>query len=156
MFMKPPKGTFSTPSAEKTDGMASSKPTKAQVCDALGIDPNDPNVTVRVIGADPGEGFDRVLRAVLGGADDVLGTPTQDQDDTLTEILFDVSEEVKRATNKHAPMVSPHEGASVIREEFDELWDEIKADRGLMLSARKEAIQLAAMAVRYVLNLDPR
>ncbi len=50
-------------------------------------------------------------------------------------------------------MHSPHEGYAVIREELDELWDEIKRDRGRELPAMEEAVQIAAMGVRYVLDL---
>lgn len=60
---------------------------------------------------------------------------------------------VKLAMIKHAPMHSPHEGHSVIEEEFEELWDHVKADTGRTPAARKEALQLAAMAVRYVIDL---
>lgn len=62
-------------------------------------------------------------------------------------------EEVKRATRKHAAMHSAHEGYAVIKEELEELWDEIKRqqpDKDLM---RLEAIQLAAMAMRFVLDI---
>ena len=48
---------------------------------------------------------------------------------------------------------SYHEGYGVILEELDELWDEIKLqspDRGRL---RKEAIQVAAMAVRFIKEL---
>jgi hypothetical protein len=50
-------------------------------------------------------------------------------------------------------MHSPHEGHSVIREEFEELWRHVCEDTGQTLPARAEAIQLAAMAIRYVVDL---
>lgn len=74
----------------------------------------------------------------------------------VSAVLREVHTEAHRAMEKHAPMHSAHEGISVLREELDELWDEVKADRGYQDSARKEAIQIAAMAVRYVLNVCDR
>ena len=70
--------------------------------------------------------------------------------------MCEVCDEVQRAVHKHASMHSPHEGYAVIKEELDELWDEIKADRGRQGSARKETVQVAAMAVRYLLDVDPK
>jgi hypothetical protein len=61
--------------------------------------------------------------------------------------------ELVKAMTKHAPMHSPHEGMSVIREEEDELWDHVKADTGRTSGARKEARQVAAMGLRYALDL---
>lgn len=57
-----------------------------------------------------------------------------------------------RAKAKHGPQKfnSPHEGYAVLLEEVYELWDEVrksKHDKELM---RKEAIQVAAMAVRFI------
>lgn len=74
----------------------------------------------------------------------------------ISAVLREVHNEAHRAMDKHAPMHSAHEGISVLREELDELWDEVKADRGYQDSARKEAIQIAAMAVRYVLDVCDR
>jgi hypothetical protein len=71
----------------------------------------------------------------------------------LDRLLAEVGAEVARAEAKHAPMHSPHEGHSVIREELDELWEHVRADTGRSADARKEAIQIAAMGVRYALNL---
>lgn len=69
--------------------------------------------------------------------------------------LAAVREEVIRAIEKHGPMHSPHEGHSVIREELQELWDHVKADTGRSAGARHEAIQVAAMGVRYLMDLVP-
>lgn len=65
----------------------------------------------------------------------------------------ETGDELLRAMSHHPPMHSPHEGHSVIREELDELWDHVKADTGTTPQARKEAIQIAAMALRYVMDL---
>lgn len=42
---------------------------------------------------------------------------------------------------------------AVIAEELDELWDEVKADRGREFSGLEEAIQVSAMGLRYVLDM---
>lgn len=80
----------------------------------------------------------------------------QQERPTVALILQEVFVEAQKAIQKHGPMHSPHEGLGVIMEEFDELKDEIYADRGKQASARAEAVQLAAMAVRYILNVNPR
>lgn len=49
------------------------------------------------------------------------------------------------------PFNSAHEGYAVLAEEVDELWDQVKVNqkrRDLALM-RKEAIQVAAMALRF-------
>lgn len=68
-----------------------------------------------------------------------------------------VIREIEQATRRHGPMHSPHEGHSVIREELDELWDHIRADTARSPAAMREAVQIAAMAIRYVVDLggDP-
>jgi NTP pyrophosphatase (non-canonical NTP hydrolase) len=73
--------------------------------------------------------------------------------DMITALAGEVAEEVRRAERKHEPMNSPHEGWSVIFEELEELREHIRADTGRSGAARKEAIQIAAMGIRYVLNL---
>ena len=64
-----------------------------------------------------------------------------------------VVREFLRASRKHKPMNSPHEGWAVIAEELDELWDEVKADRGRAHSGLEEAIHVSAMGLRYVLDM---
>lgn len=73
----------------------------------------------------------------------------------LDTVLASVREEVERAINKHGGMASAHEGYAVIQEEVDELWDEVKADRGYQESAMSEAKQIAAMGVKYLVYLNP-
>lgn len=62
--------------------------------------------------------------------------------------------EFYRAESKHKPMNSHHEGYAVIAEELDELWDDVKADR--KEAAFTEAVQVGAMAMRFIANLKPR
>ncbi len=74
--------------------------------------------------------------------------------DTLRvrKLFQEVGEELNRATAKHGPMRSAHEGYAVLKEEVDELWDDIKTNAPLA-DQRKEAIQIAAMAIRYILDV---
>lgn len=75
-------------------------------------------------------------------------------DERYTKIMFAMVEsELNRATDKFAPFNNPHEAYAVILEELDELWDEIKANRGRSADAFNEARQIAAMAVRYMIDL---
>jgi hypothetical protein len=73
--------------------------------------------------------------------------------DAMDIALALVRTEVLRSMQKHAPMHSPHEGISVIKEEVDELWDHVKVDTGRTDEALKEAVQIAAMGVCYIVDL---
>ena len=70
----------------------------------------------------------------------------------LSDILAEVGTELRRATSLHGSMNSGHEGYAVLKEEVDELWDDIKTNAPLP-NQRAEAIQIAAMAVRYILDV---
>jgi hypothetical protein len=59
---------------------------------------------------------------------------------------------VVRTTLLHRKMSSFHEGKAIIEEELDELWDEVKKKRPSKKALRNEAVQLAAMAVRFILD----
>jgi len=63
-----------------------------------------------------------------------------------------VRDELVVATHKFGPFASTHEGAAVIREEFDELWDAVKAND--IAQARREAVQVGAMAVRFLIDIE--
>lgn len=77
----------------------------------------------------------------------------------LSETLADVEGEVQKACARFAAFNSAHEGYAVILEELEELWAEIKDDKRTgdvrYVLMRKEAVQIAAMAVRFVLDLCP-
>lgn len=52
------------------------------------------------------------------------------------------------ATEKFGSFASAHEGYAVILEELDELWQEVK--HGTRERQREEAVQVAAMALRFL------
>ena len=63
-----------------------------------------------------------------------------------------IERELIKATKKYGPFHSTHEGYAVIHEELDELWEEVKKNK--LGAARKEAIQVAAMALRFLVDSD--
>lgn len=64
------------------------------------------------------------------------------------EIMADVFAELAMATLRFGPMRSMHEGWAILREEVDELWDDVKANNAE--AAVGEAKQVAAMALRFI------
>jgi hypothetical protein len=62
------------------------------------------------------------------------------------------AEELKRAMAKFGPMASAHEGIAVIREEYLELEREVFWGTGERM--REEAVQLAAMALRFLVDVQ--
>lgn len=72
---------------------------------------------------------------------------------TLENIIYDVRDEVETAMSRFPPFNSAHEGFAVIQEEFNkELWEHVCAKQGArqIEAMRKEAIQVAAMAIRFI------
>ena len=66
--------------------------------------------------------------------------------------MQDVGKELKDATDRYGSFHSTHEAAGVLREEHDEFWDAIKAND--TAAARAEAVQVAAMAIRFIIDAD--
>ena len=62
-------------------------------------------------------------------------------------------EEYEFATTHFRKYNSFHEGYAVIKEELDELWDEIKSKERTLTNMRKEAIQVAVTAIRFIQDL---
>jgi hypothetical protein len=73
----------------------------------------------------------------------------------INNILDDIKTEFYAAQGKFPAINSPLEGWAVIWEELEELRLEAKEAHGLTAPAREEAIQVAAMALRYIYDLIP-
>lgn len=69
----------------------------------------------------------------------------------IYDIAHEAAEEAAIAANKWPPMNSAHEAYAVLLEEVDELWDHVKTNQTKrdVAAMRKEAIQVAAMALRF-------
>jgi NTP pyrophosphatase (non-canonical NTP hydrolase) len=77
----------------------------------------------------------------------MLPNISQKDQDITTEVL----RELHQARNWHPRRFhSAHEGYAVIKEEVDELWDAIKNKNPDKAAIKKEAIQVAAMAIRFL------
>ena len=92
-------------------------------------------------------GEPQTLREVSQSGPTYLGNP---HDHPIWQELADA---LDAAMTKHPATHSPHEGWAVIWEELDELWAHVRADTGRTGDARKEAMQVAAMGLRYALDL---
>ena len=70
----------------------------------------------------------------------------------LQAITAEVFIETLAASDMYPPMNSAHEGYAVLLEEVDELWDHVKTNQKKrdLIKMRAEAIQVAAMAIRFV------
>ncbi len=72
----------------------------------------------------------------------------------MQRVLRLVEAELIRAWTKHpGDFHNAHEGYAVLQEEADELWDAVKSDSAYTKAGMKEAIQVGAMAVRFVVEL---
>lgn len=69
----------------------------------------------------------------------------------------EVLRELAAASAKYPPLNSYHEAWAVITEEVDEFWDHVKAkpERRTHFDAARELTQVAAMAVRAIVDLKP-
>lgn len=70
-----------------------------------------------------------------------------------------IEEETERALDNYRPMAGAHEGYGLILEELDELWDEVKLrkkDDPRLDQMRLEAVQVAAMATKFIVDVTGR
>lgn len=74
----------------------------------------------------------------------------------MTSALLDVENEVRRASAMHPPFSSAHEAYAVILEELDEFKAEVWKRKSFRdrQKMREELTQVAAMAVRTIVDLD--
>lgn len=66
--------------------------------------------------------------------------------------IKEIAQEYKRATEKFKKFASTHEGYAVVLEELDELWWEIKNNTNPAHNMRDEAVQVGAMALRFIVD----
>lgn len=68
--------------------------------------------------------------------------------------LREILAEYVKASSKYAEFNSAHEGYAVLLEEVDELWAHVRVKQGSrdVEAMRKEAIQVAAMALRFAID----
>lgn len=67
------------------------------------------------------------------------------------EIIQDVMIEISFAEKKYSPYRSSHEGYAIIKEEVDELWDEVKRKDQNYARQYTEAKHIACTAVRFMI-----
>lgn len=69
--------------------------------------------------------------------------------------LNQVLDELKRACESFPPFASAHEGFAILKEEVDELWDEVKKNPKTRDPQKLlvEAKQVATMAMRFMLDV---
>ena len=86
--------------------------------------------------------------------DTVDGTPTIANFEQVMRFMEAAAEEVIVAQAKHPPLNSLHEAYAVIREEFDEFWEQVKLQSGSRdpQAIIKELLQVAAMCCRTVID----
>ncbi len=70
--------------------------------------------------------------------------------------LLAVASELNKARGKFPKFNSLHEGYAVLREEVDELWEEVKRKTRTRGTLRGEATQVGAMAVRFMVDAVPK
>lgn len=91
------------------------------------------------------------------GYENEAGQLTRDTMQRIDCAFADVSEELAAAMNVNGPMKSLHEGLSVIQEEVHELMLEVyknpRKHPDRTAKARKEAVQVAAMAIRFLIDV---
>ena len=73
----------------------------------------------------------------------------------MVSAIEEVEKELASAITKYPKFHSPHEGWAIIKEEVDELWQEVmvKQSKHDLVKMREEAKQIAAMAIRFMVDL---
>ena len=80
------------------------------------------------------------------------------ENEGFRELARLVAQEAVRAQEMYEPMNGPHEAYAIIKEEFEEFWDEVKKfsipkGRDTRANMRLELIQTAAMCIRTIKDL---
>lgn len=69
--------------------------------------------------------------------------------------LVEIAAEHAAAAERYPAFNTAHEGYAVLLEEVDELWAHVKVRQGKrdVAAMRREAVQVAAMALRFVVDV---
>lgn len=71
---------------------------------------------------------------------------------TINGAIKIIEKELLRANNTHPLFNSKHEGYAVIKEELEEMWDEIKKRNPVNFRVQSECVQVAAMAIKLLIS----
>lgn len=78
--------------------------------------------------------------------------PTERVERALSEVRAELIE----AVAKFPPFRSGHEGYAVMLEEMDELWEAVRSKRFSKKDQYNEAMQVAAMAIRFMVDIGQK
>lgn len=104
-----------------------------------------------IINLEKNKGYNYSYRPTIYTPPKATMTPTQKK----LQAILEVSTEFDAASGAFPAFNSAHEGYSILAEEVDELWDEVKKNPAKRVPANleKEAIQVAAMALRFLVDV---
>lgn len=69
------------------------------------------------------------------------------------DAAMEILQEYRTASAAHGEFNSAHEGYAVILEELDELWEEVREKKQSIERMRREAVQIGAMAMRFIVDV---
>ncbi len=70
----------------------------------------------------------------------------------VSTVIDEVVAELERATGLYSSMPGPHEGFVILQDRMGELWEEVREQERNKAAMSDEAIQVAAMAIRFILD----
>ena len=82
-------------------------------------------------------------------------SPKSEMDEVVEAVADIVKAELHMARKKFPAFNSEHEGYAVLKEEVDELWEAVRlkqSDPSRDARIKKEAVQVAAMAMRFIVD----
>lgn len=84
--------------------------------------------------------------------------PPPRADEMTDKLAALIAVRAKAAAVRYGPFASAHEAHSVIREELEELFDEVRKKRALrsQMALRDEALDIATAALRYAAQIETR
>lgn len=82
-------------------------------------------------------------------------TAAQKLEPVIDKMLTEMKIELMAAMEKFPKFNSAHEGFAVLKEEVDELWDEVKTNQSMRNPnhMQKEALQVSAMGLRFAIDV---